>query len=129
MTFADGSLAVFTFFNSLRFLAYLPQIWKALRDQGGAEAISFGTWSLFLASHASAMAYAIENQGDWKMASLFLGNSVGCAAVLLVAAWKRIRHRNRTLREPRAEDTMRRWHVLNRVRLLSASARYDASRL
>jgi hypothetical protein len=130
MTFADGSLAVFTFFNGLRFLAYLPQIWRASRDQSGAEAISFGTWTLFLASHASAMTYAIENQGDWKMAALFLSNSVGCAAVLLVAAWKRMRHRQRTLRadESDAEDTLRRWHVLNRVRFLSRSAGYDTSR-
>jgi hypothetical protein len=80
MTSAEVTLAVFTFFNSLRFLAYVPQIAKAARDQSGAEAISFGTWGLFLASHASAMAYAIENQGDWKMASLFLSNALGCGA-------------------------------------------------
>ena len=67
MTVADTTLAVFTFFNSLRFLAYVPQIVKAAKNQSGAEAISFGTWALFLASHASAMAYAIENQGDWKL--------------------------------------------------------------
>jgi hypothetical protein len=93
MTVADGTLAVFTLFNSLRFLAYVPQIVRAIKDQSGAEAISFGTWSLFLASHASAMAYAIENQGDWKMASLFLSNALGCGTILLVAAWKRSRHR------------------------------------
>jgi hypothetical protein len=78
MTIADITFAVFTFFNSIRFLAYVPQITKAIRDQSGAEAISFGTWALFLASHASAMAYAIENLGDWTMASLFLGNAFGC---------------------------------------------------
>ena len=77
MTIADGTLAVFTFFNGLLFLAYLPQIAKVLRDQSGAEAISFGTWALFWASHSSAMAYAIENQDDWKMASLFFSNAVG----------------------------------------------------
>jgi hypothetical protein len=93
MTIADVTLAVFTFFNSLRFLAYVPQIAKAMKDQSGAEAISFGTWGLFLASHASAMAYAIENQGDWTMASVFLGNALGCGAILLIAAWKRSRHR------------------------------------
>jgi hypothetical protein len=130
MTFADSSLAVFTFFNGLRFLAYLPQIWRAMRDQSGAEAISFGTWTLFLASHVSAMTYAIENQRDWTMASLFLSNSVGCAAVLFIAVWKRVRHHKRTLRagEPDAEDTTRRWHVLNRIRFLSPLAKCDASR-
>jgi hypothetical protein len=95
MTSAEVTLAVFTVFNSLRFLAYVPQIAKAIKDQSGAEATSFGTWGLFLASHASAMAYAIENQGDWKMASLFLSNALGCGAILAIAAWKRSRHRSR----------------------------------
>jgi hypothetical protein len=107
MTVADGTLAVFTFFNSVRVLAYVPQIAKAIKDQSGAEAISFGTWALFLASHASAMAYAIENQGDWKMASLFLSNAVGCGAILLIAAWKRARHRRRSTEQTiTTEQTM-----------------------
>jgi len=89
MTAADVTLAVFTLFNSLRFLAYLPQIATAIRDTSGARAISSGTWALFLASHTSAMAYAIENLGDWKMASMFLANAVGCAAILLITSWKR----------------------------------------
>ena len=93
MTVADATLAAFTVFNGLRFLAYVPQIVKAIKDQSGAEAISFGTWSLFLASHASALAYAIENQGDWKMASVFLSNALGCGMILVIAAWKRSRHR------------------------------------
>jgi hypothetical protein len=93
MTTAEVTLAVFTLFNSLRFLAYVPQIAKTIKDRSGAEAISFGTWFLFLASHTSAMAYAIENQGDWKMATVFLGNAVGCVAILLIAGWKRLTHR------------------------------------
>jgi hypothetical protein len=44
MTFADITLAVFTFRDSVRFVAYIPQIAKAVRDQSGAEAIAFGTW-------------------------------------------------------------------------------------
>lgn len=102
MTVADITLTVFTLFNSLRFLAYIPQIVKAIKDESGAEAISFGTWGLFLASHASAMAYAIENQGDWKMASLFLSNAAGCGAILAIAAWQRYRHRRRTRDASRA---------------------------
>src|SRR6266702_520221 len=112
MTVADTTLAVFTFFNSLRFLAYVPQIVKAAKDQSGAEAISCGTWALFLASHASAMAYAIENQGDWKMASLFLSNAFGCGAILLIAAWKRARHRRRGIEGSRLRDAngVQHWH-------------------
>ena len=99
MKVADITLAMFTFFNSLRFLAYVPQIARAVKDQSGAEAISFGTWDLFLASHVSAMAYAIENQRDWTMASLFLGNVLGCGAILLIAGWKRSRYRGQESRQ------------------------------
>jgi Flp pilus assembly protein TadB len=99
MTIADITLAVFTFCNSLRFIAYVPQIVHAVRDQTGAAAISFGTWGLFLVSHGSAMAYALVNKQDWMMASMFLGNAFGCGAVLLIAIWKRSRHRNRRIEE------------------------------
>jgi len=93
LTLPDITLAAFTLFNTFRFLAYVPQIAQALKDQSGAEAISFGTWGLFLASHLSAFAYAIENQHDWTMATLFLSNAVGCGIVLAIASWKRARHR------------------------------------
>ena len=95
MTLADVTLAMFTLCNSFRVVAYLPQIARAARDRSGAEAISFGTWSLFLVSHASATAYALVNKQDWTMASVFLGNAMGCGAILLIAGWKRVRHRRR----------------------------------
>jgi hypothetical protein len=131
MTIADTTLAVFTFFNSLRFLAYVPQIAKAIKDQSGAEAISFGTWALFLASHASAMAYAIENQGDWKMASLFLSNALGCGAILLIAGWKRSRHRRRAaeVNAPRQASGIPYWHFKNRIKFVSLSGKFDGPRV
>ena len=97
MTIADITLAAFTLCNSFRVVAYLPQIARAARDRSGAEAISFGTWGLFLVSHASAAAYALVNQQDWMMASVFLGNAAGCGAILLIAAWKRSRYRRRQI--------------------------------
>jgi hypothetical protein len=97
MTIADITLAAFTLCNSLRVVAYLPQIARAAKDRTGAQAISFGTWSLFLVSHASATAYALVNQQDWTMASVFLGNAAGCGAILVIAAWKRSRHRRRQI--------------------------------
>ena len=30
---------------------------------------------------------------------MFLANAIGCAAILLIGAWKRTRHRHRQLRE------------------------------
>jgi len=99
MTLADVTLTAFTLCNSLRVVAYFPQIARAARDRSGAEAISFGTWGLFLVSHASATAYALVNQGDWAMASVFTGNAIGCGAILLIAAWKRSRHRRAHVEE------------------------------
>jgi hypothetical protein len=99
MTIADITLATFTLCNSLRVVAYIPQIAKAARDRSGAEAISFGTWGLFLVSQTSAMAYALVNMADWTMASMFLGNAFGCSVILLIAAWKRSRHRNLRIEE------------------------------
>jgi uncharacterized protein with PQ loop repeat len=96
MALADVTLAVFTLFNTLRFLAYVPQIARALKDRSGAQAISLGTWSLFFVSHLSAMAYAIVNQHDWTMAMLFLLNGVGCGLIILIATVKRSQYRRRT---------------------------------
>lgn len=93
MMLEDITLAAFTLCNSLRVVAYLPQIARAAVDRSGAEAISFGTWGMFLISHASATAYALVNKADWTMASVFLGNAIGCAAIILIAAHKRLRHR------------------------------------
>jgi len=93
MRIADITLAVFTVCNTLRFIAYLPQIARAASDRSGAEAISFTTWGLFLVSHASAMAYAVVNNRDWPMAAMFLGNVVGCGLILAIAAWKRSQFR------------------------------------
>ena len=99
MTIADITLTAFTLCNSVRVVAYVPQIVKAASDRGGAQAISFGTWGLFLVSHASATAYALVNKQDWMMASMFLGNAIGCSAILLIAAWKRSQYRRRRIEE------------------------------
>lgn len=95
MIIEEITLTAFTLCNSLRVVAYLPQITKGARDNSGAQAVSFGTWGLFLASHAPATVYALVNKNDWAMAWVFLGNAVGCGGVLLIAAWKRSRHRQR----------------------------------
>jgi hypothetical protein len=100
MTLADVTLAVFTLFNTLRFLAYVPQIARALKDRSGAQAISLGTWNLFLVSHLSAMAYAVVNQHDWTMATLFLANGTGCALIIAIATVKRSQHRRLQPVEP-----------------------------
>ncbi len=99
MTVADFTLAMFTLCNSLRVLAYVPQIAKAAADRSGAEAISFSTWGLFLLSNTSAVAYALVNKADWTMATMFLANAVGCSTILLIGAWKRSQHRHRLVEQ------------------------------
>jgi hypothetical protein len=95
MTIADITFAVFTLCNSVRVIAYVPQITKAATDREGAQAISFTTWGLFLVSNASAVAYALVNKDDWTMALLFLANAAGCSAIILIGALKRCQHRCR----------------------------------
>ena len=99
MTAADITLVAFTLCNSVRVAAYLPQITRAATDRGGAQAISFTTWGLFLLSNVSAVAYALVNKDDWAMAVMFLGNAIGCTAIILIGAWKRTQHRNRQTQE------------------------------
>ena len=95
MSAADITLVVFTLCNSLRVLAYAPQIAKAARDNSGAQAISFATWGLFLFANVSAVAYALVNKEDWTMAAMFIANAAGCTAILMIGAWKRSVHRGR----------------------------------
>jgi hypothetical protein len=97
VTVADITLAIFTLCNSLRVLAYMPQIAKAAADRSGAESLSFWMWGLFLLSNMSAVAYAVVNRADWTMAAMFMGNAVCCAIILLIGAWKRSQYRSRLL--------------------------------
>jgi hypothetical protein len=76
-------------------VAYLPQILKAAADKNGASAISYTTWSIFLAAHLSTVAYALINRSDWGLAACFAGNAVCCATILAVACWKHREHAKR----------------------------------
>src|SRR5688572_25317877 len=65
ITLAEVTLLLFTVTNSARILAYVPQIWKAMRtDRNGAQGISCMSWALFLVSNLATVAYAIVNLGD-----------------------------------------------------------------
>jgi hypothetical protein len=91
MELADVTLMAFTACNSIRVLAYVPQIWKAATDDNGAQALSYTTWSLFLVSHVTTAAYSLVNKQDWTLAMMFLVNAAACATILAVAAWRRAR--------------------------------------
>jgi len=100
---AEIALALFTFFNVARLLAYLPQIVRIGRDRGGAEAVSCSSWGLFGASNLSTVAYALLVVEDWGMAAVFAVNAVCCFAICVLTVWKRLQHANpaRTLAAPR----------------------------
>jgi hypothetical protein len=89
MTVADVALAAFTACNTLRLLAYLPQILRINRDTGGATAISYTTWSLFAVSHFSTAAYALLVVSDGWMAAVFTANATCCLVILALTAYKR----------------------------------------
>jgi hypothetical protein len=85
------TLTLFATFNSVRILAYIPQIRKAAIDVNGASAISFTTWGLFFLSNLSTVAYAVVNRADLGMAFCFAGNAACCVVILAIAVWKRYR--------------------------------------
>lgn len=86
---ADIALVVFTACNTARVFAYLPQIVKISQDTQGATAISYATWGLFGVSHLSTVAYAVLVVDDLRMAAVFAANTVCCAIIVGLTAWKR----------------------------------------
>jgi uncharacterized protein with PQ loop repeat len=89
MTPAEMALALFALCNSVRVFAYVPQIIAVARDTRGASAISYATWGLFAISHLSTVAYAIVVVNDWRMAAVFVANTICCLVIVGLTAWKR----------------------------------------
>ncbi len=83
---------LFTFMNSIRIFAYVPQLLKVTEDTNGASAISYSTWTLFFLSHLTTVAFAIFYVGDVVMALIFCGNALACFAILLATFIKRRKH-------------------------------------
>ena len=91
--------AAFTATNGMRLLAYIPQIRKAAKDENGAAAISYMTWSLFLLANISTVAYALIHRGDRGLAVCSAANATCCLVILIVAFWNRCRHVQRRSQE------------------------------
>jgi hypothetical protein len=89
MTSEQITLILFTIFNMLRIIGYLPQIVLSLRDTSGGASTSITAWMMFFSANISAAAYAVVNAKDPLMALLFGGNALGCLAIALLTYWKR----------------------------------------
>lgn len=87
----DLALALFAVCNSVRVVAYLPQILAVIRDMNGASAISYTTWGLFSVSNLSTAIYAALVLGDLKMVAVFAANTGCCAVILGLTVVKRRR--------------------------------------
>lgn len=93
--FVSVVFTAFTVVNSLRILAYVPQMLSAAKCGNGASGISFTTWFMFLASHLTTVVYAIVCLGDLAMALVFFTNGLACLAILAITLIKRRRHARR----------------------------------
>jgi hypothetical protein len=89
MTVADLIYDLFTLFNGVRIVSYLPQIVKIARDRNGATVISYVTWGSWTAANGSAGLYAAVNLGDPTLATLNLLNAGCCLIVIGLTAWQR----------------------------------------
>jgi hypothetical protein len=98
MTLLELSYCLFTLFNGLRIVSYLPQIYRVATDTNGASAIACSTWTLWTAANASTGFYAWVNLGDPTLAAINVFNAFCCALVIVLTAIKRQRLR----RAPRA---------------------------
>lgn len=106
MSLPELTLALFSFFNLLRLVSYLPQLWRIAQDTHGATAISYSSWGIWIGANASTTAYAWVNLGDRWLAGINGVNAACCAAVCALTAWKRrqwtARHRATVERPPRS---------------------------
>jgi len=86
----DAVIVAFSMVNTFRVIAYVPQILRILRDGTGAHAVAISTWMLFLISHLTTVAYAVVVAEDLRMAAIFAANAACCAAIVVLAHWKRM---------------------------------------
>lgn len=83
--------ALFTLFNSVRVLAYLPTIW-AVAASGDSSQHSLWTWLTFLGGNATMAVWLWEqsHRRPTRAALASAGNALMCATIVVVIAWTRL---------------------------------------
>lgn len=89
MSASEIIVIAFAVTNSMRVVAYIPQIVRLMRDRSGAAAVSCCTWMLFLISHIATAAYAGVVLCEQWMCLLFAANAVCSAAIVILACLRR----------------------------------------
>ena len=109
----DVTTLSFVILNILRLASYLPQIIAVARDPNGATAISLSCWTIWVGANAATGVYAWLRLGDVSLAAISACNAASCAAVLVLAAYKR------------AEAVGSRAPAMNSVRLGRKCTRFE----
>jgi hypothetical protein len=86
---AELAVVFFTICNTMRALAYLPQLVRVLRDREGAAAISCSAWFLFSLANMSTVLYAGFVLHDRITTAIFLVNTLFSSAVLIATLLQR----------------------------------------
>ena len=105
MTLVDLVVTVFAASNSIRVLAYIPQVVRLVRDCDGARSVSCLTWGLFAVSNLTTAAYALLVVSDLRMVAIFAVNTACCIIIVALTVYKRLRLDG--LAPPRLSETRR----------------------
>lgn len=84
-----GIAGIYLFTNAARVFSYVPQILALRRCRDGARVMSLLTWSYWLLSHATALAYGVLVLGDVFFVVVTVLNLAGCATVTCMIARRR----------------------------------------
>ncbi len=82
---------VFTVFNSVRTLAYLPTMWS-IWASGDSSQHSLWTWCTWMGANATMAAWLYEHNGQRmnRAVAVNIGNATMCAATVVLIAGHRL---------------------------------------
>ena len=88
MMISDVAYDLCMVFHALRFVCFLPQIYRIARNTSGAVAISYSTWILWAAANSLTAIYAFTGPGHIILAWSNGLNALCCTIVITLTAFK-----------------------------------------